>query len=161
MSLILLHTKIKADIRIVFDLSCSIDLHKISTDHTKEEAIAGVTTGLIKDGETVTWRANHFGLSLKLTSIITAYERPYHFRDEQLRGPFSYFRHDHSFREDNGLVLMEDRFDFSSPLGILGKLADRLVLKRHLEKLLTLRNSTIKDYAESGKWKDVLPKSGE
>ncbi len=36
-----LKIEIKADIQIVFDLSRSIDLHKISTEHTNEPAIAG------------------------------------------------------------------------------------------------------------------------
>jgi hypothetical protein len=51
MPVINLHTQINAPIGIVFDLSRSIDLHKISTAHTNEEAIAGVTSGLIGMGE--------------------------------------------------------------------------------------------------------------
>lgn len=39
--------KIKAILEICFDLARSIDLHKISIAHTNEEAIAGITTGLI------------------------------------------------------------------------------------------------------------------
>ena len=42
-----LRTEIKASKEIVFDLSRSIDLHKISTEHTKETAIDGKTAGLI------------------------------------------------------------------------------------------------------------------
>ncbi|MEH6514179.1 hypothetical protein [Maribacter arcticus] len=42
-----LRTEINAPKEIVFDLSRSIDLHKISTEHTKEEAISGKTSGLI------------------------------------------------------------------------------------------------------------------
>lgn len=69
-----LHTKIKADKKIVFNLSRSIDLHKISTEQTKEEAIHGVTSGLIGMDESVTWRAKHFGFYHKLTSKITEFE---------------------------------------------------------------------------------------
>ncbi len=49
-----LKTEIKADRSVVFDLSRSIDLHKISTKRTNEEAIAGKTSGLIGLGEIVT-----------------------------------------------------------------------------------------------------------
>jgi len=63
-----LKTEIKAEKEIVFDLSRSIDLHKISIEHTNEEAIAGRTSGLIGMNETVTWRAKHFGIYQKLTS---------------------------------------------------------------------------------------------
>ena len=62
MPLIYLETYIKADIKIVFDLSRSVDLHKISTSHTNEEAIAGITSGLMGLHDTVTWRAKHFWL---------------------------------------------------------------------------------------------------
>ena len=71
-----LKTKIKADRKVVFDLSRSIDLHKISTKHTNEEAIAGKTSGLIGMDESVTWRAKHFGIYQELTSKITEFDRP-------------------------------------------------------------------------------------
>ncbi|WP_370511510.1 hypothetical protein [Flavobacterium sp. GT3R68] len=51
---IILKTEIKADKKIIFDLSRSIDLHKISVHHTNEEVIAGTTSGLIGLNETVT-----------------------------------------------------------------------------------------------------------
>ena len=60
--------ELNADKEIVFDLSRSIDLHKLSTVHTNETAIAGRTSGLIGLNESVTWRAKHFGIYQKLTS---------------------------------------------------------------------------------------------
>lgn len=72
-------TEINSTIDICFDLSRSIDLHKISTAKTNEEAIAGRTTGLINLNETVTWQATHFGVRQKLTSQITAFNRPFFF----------------------------------------------------------------------------------
>ena len=72
MSRIELETIIKSDsIETVFDLSRSIDLHTISTKKTKEEAIAGKTSGLISLNETVTWKAKHLGFYQILTSKIT------------------------------------------------------------------------------------------
>ena len=94
-----LKTEIKAEKEIVFDLSRSIDLHKISTEHTNEEAIAGKTSGLIGMNETVTWRAKHFGIYQKLTSKITEYNRPNNFTDEMQKGAFSEFKHEHHFEE--------------------------------------------------------------
>ena len=72
-----LTTEIYSSITICFDLSRSIDLHKISTAKTNEEAIAGTTSGLINLGEYVTWKATHFGIKQKLTSKITAFESPF------------------------------------------------------------------------------------
>ena len=156
MPIIELTTIIDADINICFDLARSIDLHSISTKKTKEQAIAGVTTGLIGFNETVTWQATHFGVRQKLTSRITAYERPFHFRDEQVKGAFDYIKHDHLFRTYNNTTIMTDRFDFGSPLGILGNIFNRLVLTTYLKKFLEKRNQVIKEYAENGTWKTLL-----
>ncbi|WP_341227487.1 SRPBCC family protein [uncultured Arcticibacterium sp.] len=151
-----LHTRIKADRNVVFDLSRSIDLHKISTKHTKEQAIAGKTSGLIGMSESVTWRAKHFGVYQNLTSIITEYDRPKYFADEMLTGAFKEFKHEHHFTESNGETLMMDIFDYKSPFGILGKLADRLFLKKYITELLTKRNRIVKEFAESEKWKTLV-----
>jgi len=153
-----LKTEIKADIEIVFDLSRSIDLHKISTEQTKEEAIKGKTSGLIGKGEWVTWRAKHFGFYQSLTSKIVEFERPDYFVDEMVKGAFKSFRHQHYFTKSDFGTLMIDYFEYKSPLGFLGNLADSLFLEKYMKKLLEKRNQTIKEFAESEIWKEVLKK---
>lgn len=156
MPLIKLTTKIKADRQIVFDLSRSIDLHKISTAHTNEEAIKGRTTGLIQLGESVTWRARHFGVYQTLTSRITEFKSPEFFVDVMVKGIFKSFRHEHHFQTIDQCTLMTDQFEYHSPLGFLGSLADKLFLKKYMIQLLKRRNHTIKEFAESGRWKDLF-----
>ena len=156
MPVIELKTIIKSDIEICFDLSRSIDLHQLSTAHTNEKAIDGKTSGLINLNEFVTWRATHFGVTQKLTSKITAFNKPFHFRDEQLKGPFKYIVHDHNFEVESDIVIMKDIFRFQSPFGIVGKIVDSIVLTSYLKKLLVQRNEVIRDYAETLKWKSIL-----
>lgn len=156
MPIIRIETKISAPQSIVFDLSRSIDLHKISTQPTNEEAIAGVTSGLIKKDEWVTWRARHFGIYQKLTSRITKFKKPDYFVDEMEKGAFKRFKHEHIFRSIEEQTLMEDVFDYESPLGILGRMADILFLKSYMTRLLESRNQTIKAFAESERWREVL-----
>lgn len=151
-----LQTEIKANKEIVFDLSRSIDLHRISTARTNETAIAGKTSGLIGLNESVTWKAKHFGIYQKLTSRITEFNRPTYFADEMVSGPFSHFKHEHHFEDLNSGTLMTDIFDYTSPLGILGRLVDRLVLKKYMTTLLVERNRIVKEFAESDKWKGIL-----
>lgn len=119
-----------------------------STAHTQEVAIAGVTTGLIGPDDEVTWEATHFGVRQRLTTRITAYNRPSHFRDSQVRGTFRRFDHDHFFEEIARATLMRDVFDYDSPLGLLGKVADHIFLKRYMALLLEKRNKLIKEVAE-------------
>lgn len=151
-----LRTEIKADRQIVFDLSRSIDLHKISTEHTNETVIAGKTSGLIGLNESVTWRAKHFGFYQKLTSKITEFDQPNYFTDEMVSGTFKSFIHEHHFADINGGTLMTDSFDYTSPLGYLGQIADKLFLKKYMSNLLRKRNQIIKEFAESNKWKAIL-----
>src|ERR1043165_3725006 len=128
MPIITLVTEINAPIEICFDLARSIDLHMISTAHTGEKAIAGRMSGLIEKNETVTWRAKHFGISQTLTSLITDCE-PYHFfADEMVSGAFKRFRHEHRFVQQGAITIMTDTFDFESPLGVLGTIANKLFL---------------------------------
>lgn len=153
---IILHTIIRAPQEIVFDLSRSIDLHKISTAHTHEEAVAGRMSGLIELGESVTWRAKHLGFYQTLSSVITEMQHPVFFVDELEKGIFKRFRHMHTFCEANGVTTMTDEFDYTSPLGIIGKAADTVFVKKYLTRLLEKRNQTIREFAESEKWREVL-----
>jgi len=146
---IYLTTFILAKPEIVFDLSRNIDLHQVSTKHTHETVIAGRMSGLIELGESVTWRAKHFGFFQELTSKITEFDQPNAFTDEMVSGAFKSFQHIHKFEPiDNGTKMI-DIFCYVSPLGILGKLADHLFLKNYMEALLRNRNLIIKEYAEN------------
>lgn len=156
MPTIRVETLIDAKRSIVFDLSRSIDLHKLSTQQTNEEAIAGVTSGLIKKNEWVTWRAKHFGITQELTARITAFIKPDYFVDEMEKGIFKKFRHEHIFKSISAQTLMIDVFDYESPLGILGNFADKLFLERYLESFLKERNKVIKEFAESNRWQEIL-----
>lgn len=156
MPVIEIETAISAPVERVFDLSRSIDLHVASTAETNEIAVAGVTSGLIGMGEEVTWEATHFAVRQRLTSRITVFDPPRHFRDSMVRGAFRRFDHDHYFEPSNGGTTMRDVFDYDSPLGILGKLADALVVRRHVHRLLVRRNDLVKSVAESDDWSNYL-----
>jgi ligand-binding SRPBCC domain-containing protein len=153
-----LTTFIAAPAERVFDLCRSIDLHRKSMVHTKEEAVAGTTNGLIGLGETVTWKAKHLYKTRILRSKITAMVRPLSFTDEMVSGDFKSLKHDHHFKAIGNGTLLIDLFDFQSPWGFLGKWANGLFLTNYMKGLLEKRNAVIKEYAESEKWKFVLDK---
>lgn len=124
----------------LFDLARSIDAHEESMAHSREKAVAGVTSGLISLGEEVTWQAWHFGLPLRMTSRITQMEAPNYFIDEQVKGPFRKFRHVHEFSEDTEATTMIDQIEFEAPFGLLGRLVEKLILARYMQKLIESRN---------------------
>jgi ligand-binding SRPBCC domain-containing protein len=92
-----LTTEIDSPIDCVFDLARDLDLHARSMARTGEREIAGRTTGRVEAGDSVTWRARHFGLWWSLTSRVTVVEAPTRFEDIQERGPFAWFRHEHRY----------------------------------------------------------------
>src|SRR5579859_2335820 len=152
-----LATDIRAPIERVFDLERCIDLHVESAGPSREQAIGGVTHGLIGPGEEVTWRGKHFGVWLKHTSRITAFDRPRHFRDEMMRGLFRSFSHDHSFEAlPDGRTRMRDRMAFEAPFRPLGWLVERLLLGPHLRGFLEERNRMVRTIAEGDGWRRFL-----
>ena len=156
MSSIHLTTIINAPVERVFDLSRSINLHKISTATTREIAIAGITTGLININETVTWQAKHLFKIRRFTSKVTAMQKPVFFVDEMMQGDFKNYKHEHHFKSIVNGTIMIDMVEFESPYGVAGRLLNQLYLKNYLKKLLIKRNEVIKQYAESQKWKVIL-----
>jgi ligand-binding SRPBCC domain-containing protein len=130
-------TRAKVPRERLFDLSLDIDAHLASMSESDERAIDGVTAGTIGLGEEVTWRARHFGVWFTMTSRITALDRPHCFVDEQTRGPFRSFRHEHLFESVGDDTVMTDTITLASP--VFGILAERMVLVPYLRRLIIAR----------------------
>ena len=156
MSLIELSTLIGAPRERVFDLARSIDAHQDSTAGTHERAIAGVTTGLIGANDEVTWEATHLGIKQTLSVRLTKFDRPNHFQDVMVAGAFRSMAHDHFFLDHPNGTLMKDRFEFRSPLGLLGQLVDWAFLASYMRRFFIRRNEALKQLSESDQWKRYL-----
>lgn len=156
MPVIKIEIEVNAPVERVFDLARCIDLHEATMSRHDERAVAGVTSGLINLGESVTWRATHFGVRQNLTSKITAFDRPRHFRDSMIKGAFARFDHDHFFETKNAQTFMRDVFDYDSPLGFAGRIADALFPESYMKKMLTERNRLIKRTAETEDWRKFI-----
>ena len=79
-----------------------------------------------------------------MTSVITGYARPHPFVDLQSSCPVARWWHAHRFDVCDGGTLMHDVIDFAAPLGALGRVADRWLLKRYLTGLITDRNAWLR-----------------
>ncbi|WP_408895756.1 SRPBCC family protein [Nocardioides sp. R1-1] len=137
---IVLETLVPAPARACFDLSLSVDAHVESMTRSRERIVGGVAAGAMSLGDTVTWKARHFGLPFTMTSRISEYDAPRRFVDEQVRGPFKRWWHEHTFEESDGVTTMADTVEFASPLGPVGRSVDVVVLTRYLTRLLEARN---------------------
>jgi ligand-binding SRPBCC domain-containing protein len=141
---------VEASIQRCFDLARDIDVHTRTVwKHTKEKAVAGRTSGKIELGETVTFEATHFGVRQRLASEIVEFDAPRRFVDRMVRGAFKRMRHEHDFEAlGERSTRMTDTLTFEAPLGPLGWIAERLVLRRYMLKFLEDRNAEVKRIAE-------------
>jgi ligand-binding SRPBCC domain-containing protein len=142
-------TTIHAPLQDVFDAACNLDLHTQTTRHTREKVVGGRLSGLLELGDEVTFEATHFFVRQKLTARIVQMKAPHSFRDEMLRGAFEALHHDHRFEVVEGGTRMTDVLTWTSPLGVLGKVADALFLKRYMTKFLQRRNRELKRLVEA------------
>lgn len=149
MPLIYLETVINAVPQTVFDLSRSVDLHKASMLHHREEIVDGVRKGLMNKGDTVTWEARHLWKKRRLKVQLTELLTPHFFVDEMVDGDFKKMKHEHQFNATAEGTTMIDRFYFETPFGIFGQFINVLFLKAYMTRLLRERNKTIKELAES------------
>ena len=140
-----IETLIAASPEACFELSLSVDAHAASMLESTERAVAGVMSGTMHLGDTVTWRARHFRIPFRMTSVIAEHDRPRRFVDEQVWGPFGRWWHEHTFTAPpEGGTLMVDTVRYRAPLGPLGTIAERLVLDRYLQQLIRRRNAWLK-----------------
>lgn len=148
MPTIVLETFINAPAETCFDLMRDIRIHTQTTAQTNEKAVAGVTDGQIGLGQTVTFEGKHFGVRQRFMVEVIEFDRPRLFVDEMRQGAFKSFKHIHEFIEQDGGTLMLDTLIWTAPLGILGRMVDKLLIERHMTQLVSERNRKLKELAE-------------
>ena len=149
MPTIIVETRIVAPIERYFDLARDVEAHVRTAAHTRERVVDGRMSGLLALGDTVTFEGVHFGIRQRLSSRITEYDRPRRFVDDMVNGAFTSFRHVHEFRADHEVTIMTDTLTWRSPVGLLGRIADVLVLQAHLTTFLQTKQGALKALAEA------------
>jgi ligand-binding SRPBCC domain-containing protein len=97
----------------------------------------------MKAGVTVEYRLRLFGLPVRWKTEIELFEPENRFIDIQRRGPYRNWRHLHQFSDHPGGTLMEDRVDYSLPLGALGDFGGRRWVRRSLDRIFDFRRDRI------------------
>jgi ligand-binding SRPBCC domain-containing protein len=147
-----LTTAVNAPPAQVFAWALDVGLHSASLAHSAEHIVAGVTTGQMRLGDDVRWRARHFGHWWTMTARVTEYDPPRRFTDVQVAGPFAHWRHAHDFQPTgSGTTVMRDVIDFAAPYGPIGRMVEVLVLARYLRSLIRRRNRHLARIAEGGR----------
>lgn len=146
---IVIETFIAAPRERVFDLARDVGAHNRSASFSEERCVEpGRTQGLLELGDLVTFEGVHFGVRQRFTAKIIELDRPRVFVDVLVKAAFRSMRHVHEFEERDGMTLMRDTLDWISPLGILGVIADKIAVQRHLRRFVTKKQQALKEIAE-------------
>src|SRR4051794_29741009 len=93
---------------------------------------------IMQRGAEIDYQIRWLGIPMSWKTVISAYEPPLFFEDEQVRGPYAIWRHRHTFEEVEEGTLISDSVDYALPWGALGRLAAPLV-KRQLRGIFEFR----------------------
>lgn len=84
-----------------------------------------------------------FGIKMRWVTEITQVEEKRYFVDEQRSGPYSMWHHQHILEEVEGGVLMKDIVSYKPPMGFLGAIANRVMIRRQLEAIFDYRTKAL------------------
>lgn len=90
----------------------------------------------LQEGSRISYRLKLHGIPFGWTSLISKWEPPYTFVDEQLRGPFRLWRHTHSFESVGDETLVRDKVDYAM---VGGRLINSLFVRRDLKRVFDYR----------------------
>jgi ligand-binding SRPBCC domain-containing protein len=97
----------------------------------------------LRPGALIDYRLSLFGVGFRWQTEIEVYEPGVRFVDVQLQGPYRRWHHTHTFADAPGGTLIGDRVEYELPLGPLGELAHRLVVRRQVETIFEHRREVI------------------
>ena len=96
----------------------------------------------MRRGALIDYTIKLYGVPMKWRTGITAWNPPYSFEDTQLRGPYAKWVHTHSFIEESGGTVIEDRVVYALPFGPLGRIAHPIVA-RQLKRIFSYREEAL------------------
>ena len=83
-------------------------------------------------------------------TLISKVEPGKMFIDEQEKGPYSLWKHEHHFKSIEGGVEMTDLVHYKNPMGMLGLFVNSLIVRKRLREIFTYRYHKIEEIF--GKW---------
>ncbi|MEO7653795.1 MAG: SRPBCC family protein [Bryobacteraceae bacterium] len=105
----------------------------------------------MRKGAEIEYRIRWLGVPIRWTTVIAEYEPPRMFVDQQAKGPYTLWRHRHTFEPVDGGTLVSDTVEYALPFGWLGRLMHRLLVARQLREIFRFRQRALLDlYAAPG-----------
>jgi ligand-binding SRPBCC domain-containing protein len=97
---------------------------------------------VFQPGTTIDYKLRIHGIPLRWRSLIPVWEPPNLFVDEQVKGPYTYWQHEHRFAEHNGGTLVSDEVEYRV---FGGRLINRLFVAPDLRQIFAYRTQKLQE----------------
>lgn len=133
----------------VFDFfKCPENLEKITPSSLGFQILTPKPI-VMEKGRLIDYSIKIVGIPQRWTTLITDYDPPHKFVDEQLKGPYSLWHHTHEFESRGNATLIKDTVRYVIGMGILGEFAHTLFVRNQLTHIFRHRKQVIADYLVS------------
>ena len=107
---------------------------------------------IIKKGSIIDYKIKILGIPVKWKTLITEYIPPHKFIDEQIKGPYSLWKHTHTFIEEEEGTTIHDKIHYIVPFGMFGRIINLLWITKDLDSIFTYRRNKIDQYFNTGNY---------
>jgi hypothetical protein len=97
----------------------------------------------LREGSLIEYKLRIHGLPMRWTSEIAVWDPPHRFVDNQRRGPYKRWHHEHTFVSENGGTRITDHVEYAMPFGILGEMAHAVMVRRDVESIFKFRQQRL------------------
>ena len=115
------------------------NLERITPSWLKFEVVTNGETE-IEEGALIDYKLTLRGVPLKWRTLISRWNPPHHFVDEQIKGPYRLWVHTHRFEAQDGGTLASDHVVYAT-WG--GSLANKLLIEPDLKKIFAFRHRAL------------------
>ncbi|MBP1656834.1 MAG: hypothetical protein H6Q31_1435 [Bacteroidetes bacterium] len=105
---------------------------------------------VMKAGTLIDYTIRVLGMPVRWRTLITSYDTPHIFVDEQLKGPYAFWHHRHTFRSVEGGTEIMDEVHYVVPGGFLAPLVHAILVRPQLQRIFAFRQETIQTVFASG-----------
>lgn len=137
--------KLGIDLDTAWDFfSSPKNLKEITPSYMGFDITSGNQDEKIYPGMIVTYKVSPLlNIPMNWMTEITQVSHKSYFIDEQLSGPYKIWHHEHHFREIEGGVEMTDILHYKVPLGFLGNIAEKLLVRNKVREIFDFRNKKL------------------
>ena len=99
----------------------------------------------MEKGSLIDYTIKILGFLVHWRTLITSYDSPHGFVDEQIKGPYVLWHHRHNFKKENGGTIIRDTVRYAVPLGIIGRFLNLIWIRKDLKDIFAYHRKFIAD----------------